>query len=328
MMLGPSYLSLYYSGELKIRADRLKARLTSCDICPRNCHVNRMEGETGICLSAYQPLVASFCDHHGEEPPISGTHGSGTIFFANCNLRCVFCQNYQVSQNPRVRLKNVVSIEKLAEIMLYLQNTLDCHNINLVSPGHFVPQIVEALLLAIPRGLNIPLVYNTNAYDAVETLRELDDIIDIYLPDIKYATNQTAIRYSHAPDYAAISRASIKEMHHQVGNFKLDDQGIATKGLIIRHLILPNGIAGSEEVLRWIRSELGSEVTISLMSQYQPVFKAGSYPEINRPITHQEYKHVLGVARELGLENVWAQGTSSPDNYLPDFEKEGHPFVG
>jgi putative pyruvate formate lyase activating enzyme len=184
--VNPSYISLYESGELEKRSKRLNERLASCDICPRECHINRLEGETGFCHSGALPIVSSYCDHHGEEPALSGDKGSGTIFFANCNLRCLFCQNHQISQEWQKQKSNEITCNQLAQHMLYLQNELGCHNINLVSPSHFVPQIIEALLSAIPQGLHIPLVYNTNGYDSLETIKELDGVIDIYLPDFKY----------------------------------------------------------------------------------------------------------------------------------------------
>jgi putative pyruvate formate lyase activating enzyme len=311
--------------ELQARASRLTARLASCDICPRKCGVNRLEGESGFCHSGALPIVASYCAHNGEEPAISGTRGSGTIFFANCNLRCVFCQNYQISQNWRKQKANEVSIEKLAEYMLDLQ-AQGCHNINLVSPSHFVPQIVAALAMAVPKGLTLPLVYNTNAYDSIETLLELNGIIDIYLPDIKYANDKKAVRYSSAPNYSAISRQAIKEMFRQTGELLLDENEVAQRGVIVRHLILPENIAGSNEALNWLAQEVSPEVTISLMSQYHPTHHAARFPEIARHISQAEYDEVMRALEESGLENGWVQGMDAPQNYLPDFEKEGHPF--
>lgn len=325
--LEPSYLSLYNSGKLRERVEELEASLSCCKLCPRNCGVDRTQGELGFCLSGYLPLVASFCDHHGEEPPISGIRGSGTFFFANCDLRCVFCQNYEISQNPKAQEKNAVTIEELGEIMLYLQNSLGCHNINLVTPSHFIPQIARALLLAIPRGLRIPLVYNTNGYDSLTTLSKIDGIIDIYLPDMKYASDQAAQRLSRAPNYVDIARASIKEMHRQVGKLMLNDKGVALRGLLVRHLILPHNMSQSEEVLRWLAKEFGPEVNLSLMAQYKPLFKAKYYPEIDHRISREEYKAVLRLARELGFKNLWVQGTDSPDIYLPHFDDKEHPFT-
>jgi putative pyruvate formate lyase activating enzyme len=320
----PSYLSLS-PDELTRRARRLTTRLASCDICPRQCGVNRLKGETGFCNSGALPIVSSYCSHHGEEPAISGIRGSGTIFFGNCNLRCVFCQNYQISQEPSRQKANEVSIEQLAGYMLELQ-AQGCHNINLVSPTHFAPQILQALALAAPKGLNIPLVYNTNAYDSLETLNVFDGIIDIYLPDIKYARDEQAVKYSQAPGYASTARQAIKEMFRQVGQLKMDEDEIATGGLIVRHLILPGGIAGTEESLDWLSRELSPEITISLMSQYHPVHRAAEYPELNRHITEVEYLAAMQALEDAGLENGWAQDMEAPENYLPDFERQGHPF--
>ncbi len=311
--------------ELQKRAVRLNARLSLCDICPRKCGVNRLVGERSYCHSAGSPIVASYCVHRGEEPAISGTRGSGTIFLGNCNLRCVFCQNYQISQDWQKQEANAVSIEKLADIMLELQSR-DCHNINLVSPSHFVPQIVSALALAVPRGLNLPLVYNTNAYDNVETLRELDGIIDIYLPDIKYSDDEKAVLYSSASDYTATCREAIKEMWKQVGALVVDEDEVARRGTIMRHLILPNNIAGSRESLNWLSEEVSNDVTVSMMSQYQPMYRASLFPEISRTITTEEYDEAMRAFEYSGIENGWAQEPDAPETYIPDFGKEGHPF--
>jgi len=322
----PSYLSLYETGELEKRAQRLNSRLASCDICPRKCGVNRLEGETKFCHSGSLPIVASYCDHHGEEPVLSGTRGSGTIFFGNCNLRCIYCQNHQISQNYLYQKKNEVSTQRLAEMMLYLQERLGCHNINLVSPSHFVPQIIEALLYAIPSGLNVPLVYNTNSYDSLETIKELDGVIDIYLPDLKYSDDNIAKALSQAPEYVRHSRDAIKEMWRQVGGLKADEAGIAISGVIVRHLILPEGLAGSRDSLSWLAKEVSTRITISAMSQYHPQHKAYNHPKLSRGITSAEYSEVLEIMDELGLENGWRQGKGAEKIYLPDFERKGHPF--
>ncbi len=323
----PNYLSLYQSGELEKRAGDLWARLASCDICPRECRVNRLKGELGFCHSGYQPIVASFCDHHGEEPVLSGSRGSGAIFFGNCNLRCVYCQNHQISQDWQRQKANETDCSTLAKHMLYLQDELDCHNINFVSPSHFVPQIVRALLEAIPMGLKIPLVYNTNSYDSIRTLKELDGIIDIYLPDLKYASDTWAYKLSEVPDYVNNARKAIKEMHRQVGDLVFDGSGIAQRGLIVRHLILPNGLAGSRESLTWLAKELSTKVTVSLMSQYHPTHRAHQFPLLSRHISTSEYEEALRVMEEVGLAEGWAQDMASHKHYLPDFEREGHPFL-
>jgi len=311
--------------ELRSRAARLTARLSACDICPRKCGSNRLQGEFGYCRSGALPVVSSYCLHYGEEPVLSGTQGSGTIFFANCNLRCVFCQNYQISQNPYRQKEHVVSIKRLADIMLELQSQ-GCHNINLVSPTHFAPQILQALAIAVPEGLKVPLVYNTNAYDSIDTLMELDGVVDIYLPDIKYASNEMSNKYSTVPNYVKTAREAIKEMFRQAGELKADEDNIAQKGVIVRHLILPNGIAGGHESLLWLAHDVSPAITVSIMSQYHPMHNAARFPEINRRITPAEYNTVTESLEEAGLENGWVQGMESADNYLPDFEKEGHPF--
>ncbi|MFH1381749.1 MAG: radical SAM protein [Chloroflexota bacterium] len=325
-MFEPGYLALYQSGELKRRAEALEARLAACDICPRRCGIDRLKGKRKFCHSAYLPIVSSVCAHHGEEPVLSGTGGSGTIFLGNCNMRCLYCQNYQISQDPAGQQSHEVAIHALAERMLYLQNELGCHNINFVSPSHFVPQIVKAVLEAVPMGLRLPLVYNTGGYDAIETIRALDGIIDIYLPDLRYASNQWARKLSQAPDYVEHARAAIKEMYRQVGDLKVDDEGIAQRGLIVRHLILPERMAGSEESLAWLADEVSPQVTVSIMSQYYPAHRASRVPVLTRKISRSEYQEVVALVERLGLENGWLQEMAAAANYLPDFERNGHPF--
>jgi putative pyruvate formate lyase activating enzyme len=317
---------MYWLGELERRAEALEARLSSCDICPRECGVNRWEGERGFCHSARRPIVASVCTHHGEEPALSGSRGSGAVFFGNCNMRCVYCQNYQISQNYKHQRSKEVEPSVLAEHMLFLQNELGCHNINLVSPSHFVPQIVRAVLEAVPRGLRLPLVYNTSSYDSVATLRELDGIISIYLADLRYASNKWGKRFSKAPDYVERARAAIKEMYRQVGNLIVDEENIAQRGLMVRHLILPNGIAGSRDSLSWLVREVSPQVTVSLMSQYFPAHLAPRIPLLSRTITSEEYDEVGELVEELGIENGWMQGMDASKNYLPDFSGEGALF--
>ena len=324
-MYEPSYRSLYDSGELARRADTLKTRLASCDICPRTCHINRYEAKNGYCRSGNRISVSSYCDHHGEEPALSGTRGSGTIFFHSCNLACIYCQNYQISQGEDRSAKEIDS-RGLAEIMLSLQDEYGCHNINFVSPSHFAAQIVDALCHAVPMGLKIPLVYNTNAYDSLATLKLLDGVIDIYLPDIKYASDKWAVKFSQAKNYVLISRAAIKEMYKQVGNLQLDALGVAQRGLIVRHLILPENLAGSSDSLRWLAQNLSKEVTVSIMAQYHPCHKAYAEPLLSRKITGREYRDVIELVEQLDIENGWLQQMESSDLYLPDFNREGHPF--
>ena len=321
----PGYISLYRSGELAQRARELEARLASCNICPRECEVNRLEGETGFCHSAYRPIVSSVCAHHGEEPVLSGSRGSGTVFFGSCNMRCVYCQNHQISQDHRVQRHRETDSHVLAERLLYLQDELGCHNINFVSPSHFVPQMVQAVLEAVPVGLRLPLVYNTSSYDSVETLRELDGIVGVYLADLRYASNKWGRKLSRVSDYVERSRAAIKEMYRQVGNLKVDSDGIAQKGLIVRHLILPNGLAGSEESLDWLVHEISPEVTVSIMSQYFPAHRALRYPVLARKILPEEYAEVTELINRLGIVNGWVQEMDSAESYVPDFSDE-EPF--
>jgi putative pyruvate formate lyase activating enzyme len=321
----PEYIALYRSGELERRVARLESRLAECDICPRECGVKRLEGKLGSCHTGSLPIVASYCAHHGEEPVLSGSRGSGTIFFGNCNMRCVYCQNHQISQEPEAQRRNEVSTHVLAERMLYLQNELHCHNINLVTPSHLVPQIARAVLEAVPLGLRLPLVYNTSSYDSVKTLQELDGIISIYLADLRYASNEMGRKYSRVRDYVVHSRAAIKEMQRQVGDLVVDGDDIAQKGLIIRHLILPHRIAGSKESLKWLVREVSPKVAVSIMSQYYPAHRAYRYKELSRKISPEEYQEVVSLAERLGIENGWIQGMASPESYLPDFAADD-PF--
>ena len=266
--------------------------------------MNRLKDDKlGFCRSGLNPLVSSVSPHHGEEPPISGAKGSGTIFFTNCNLRCVYCQNYPISQmgNGAERTPG-----ELACQMLWLQEQ-GCHNLNLVTPTHYVPQILKALGIALERGFNLPIVYNTSGYDSVETLRLLDGIVDIYLPDMRYGDDRAAIAYSAAPHYVEINQAAISEMYRQVGNLVTDDQGIATKGLIIRHLVLPGGFSGTQTVMKFLAKVISQDVFISLMSQYFPAYKVGEHPEINRRITEQEYDQAYDIKITYGLKNGWVQ---------------------
>lgn len=319
------YHSLYKSGELRERAEKLNGRLAECDICPRACGVNRKQGNGGYCRSGKLAAVSSRCAHQGEEPALSGTRGSGTIFFGSCNLRCIYCQNSQISQGPSGLFKCVDS-RGLADMMLYLQEELHCHNINLVSPTHYVPQIVEALCEAVPLGLNIPIVYNTNGYDCVETLAMLDGIIDIYLPDIKYAEDKWAARFSGSKQYVKYSRLAIAEMYRQVGKLETDSEGVAIRGLIVRHLILPNRLSGSADSLKWIAQALSRDVTLSIMAQYYPCHNAGNEPLLSRRITPGEYSEVVEIMEGLGMGNGWLQQLDSAEHYLPDFHRDGHPF--
>lgn len=318
------YLNLLETGELHGRSLLLEDALKNCSLCPRDCRVDRTKDEHGFCRSGYLPIVASYCAHFGEEPVLSGTRGSGTIFFGNCNMRCVFCQNHQISQPKRSLKQKEVSFERLADIMLELQS-MGCHNINLVSPSHFAAQIVKAVEIAALKGLRLPLVYNTNGYDSLQTLKHLDGVIAIYLPDIKYSNEEYSKNYSKATNYVKHSRAAIVEMKRQAGNLVVDNDGIAIRGLIIRHLVLPNDLSDSEETLKFISEETGPETYISTMSQYFPAHKAEKHPLLSRPLREREYEKVLEWLDRFGLENGWVQDYSSRDYYCPDFERE-QPF--
>ena len=302
-----SYRDLYRTGELKSRVHLLNKKLESCSVCPRRCGVNRLEDKEGYCKTGRRPLVCSYCAHFGEESPISGDRGSGTIFFGQCNLRCVFCQNADISQIPAGRERYAISVNQLARIMLQLQDVRQCHNINFVSPGHFVPQIAAAVYQAVPAGLHIPLVYNSNGYDDMETLQLLDGIIDVYMPDLKYADPVIAAKYSAVRDYPHYAHTALKEMFRQVGLLQMDDQGVAMRGLLIRHLVLPDNIAGTTKVLEWVKNELSIEVTISLMAQYHPCHYANKIPKLNRVITQKEYSTALRFAYEQDFKNILYQ---------------------
>ncbi len=301
--MSPNYLKLYQDGRLKRRIEEGYHLLESCRLCPRNCGVNRLKEEKGFCKSGKNPVIASWNSHFGEEPPISGYRGSGTIFFTHCTLSCSFCQNYPISQLGE---GNEESVNSLSSLMLSLQNK-GCHNINLVTPTHFVPQILKAVLLAIPKGLEIPLVYNTSGYEALKTLKLLDGVIDIYLPDFKYGSDEQGKIYSAVPDYFSKTKLALKEMHRQVGDLQMDKEGIAKKGLLIRHLVLPNSLAKSETVLKFIAEKISKNTYISIMAQYFPANRALRIPELNRRITREEYAKVLAFANSLGLNNVLQQ---------------------
>jgi len=298
-----SYIELYENGFLRKRKEELDKLLQDCHLCPRICRVNRWEDEKGFCGAGRRAVVSSYNLHFGEEPPISGYRGSGTIFFTHCNLRCCFCQNYPISQ-----LGNGQEIEagELARMMVRLQK-LGAHNINFVTPTHFVPQIVEALELAIKEGLKIPLVYNSGGYDSLETLELLDGVIDIYMPDAKYSDPESARKYSRAADYFEVNRKALLEMHRQVGDLKMDKEGIATRGLLVRHLVLPEDIAGSRKVLEFIAKNISRDTYMSIMAQYHPAHLAFEFPELSRRISKKEYDAVLKIANGLGLERGWRQ---------------------
>jgi putative pyruvate formate lyase activating enzyme len=293
----PSYLNLSKK-ELTRRVEELFKILENCQICPRKCRVNRLKGEKGICNLGFLPKISSFHPHFGEERVLVGQAGSGTIFFTFCNLKCVYCQNYEISQFGQ---GEEISFDRLAEIMLNLQN-LGCHNINLVTPTPQVPAILKALSLAIDKGLKIPLVYNSNAYDSVRVLKLLDKIVDIYLPDFKYSDDKVAEKYSKVKNYFATAKEAIKEMYRQVGNLILDEKGIAKKGLLVRHLVLPNNLAGSEKIFQFLAKEISPEIFLNIMDQYQPYYKAFQFLELNRSINQKEYLLALETAKKAGLK--------------------------
>lgn len=293
----PMYLETLTPIELKERSEKLNEMLKECRLCPNECLADRVNGETGDCHSTDEVKISSYGPHYGEEPPLTGTLGSGTIFFTNCNLACQFCQNYDISQLGR---GTSVSIDELARIMIGLQNS-GCHNINFVTPTHFTPQIVDALIVAIDKGLQLPLVYNCGGYESIETLKLLEGIIDIYMPDIKYSKNETALKYSHIKNYWDVVRLAVKEMHRQVGNLKISKRGIAQRGLLIRHLILPNNISGSKEVIDFIAGEISNDTYLNLMDQYYPSYKADNYKELNRRISREEYYEIIDYAKKYEM---------------------------
>lgn len=297
----PSYLNLSQK-ELNFKIEKLFKILKNCEICPRKCHVNRLKGERGYCQLGFLPKISAFHPHFGEESPLVGKYGSGTIFLTSCNLSCVYCQNYEISQ---LRMGKEVSFERLAEIMIELQK-IGCHNINFVTPTPQVPQIVKSLSIAIEKGLKIPLVYNTSSYDSIEVLKILDGIFDIYLPDTKYSDNTAALKYSNAPRYFEIMKEAIKEMHRQVGDLIVNEKGIAVKGLIVRHLVLPNDLAGSEKIFEFLAKEISKNTFLNIMSQYWPAWKAYYYPELSRAITKEEFKKTIVLARKFGLKRICA----------------------
>lgn len=297
----PLYIQLYKSGKLAERVEKLQAMYENCILCPRYCRVDRTKGQVGKCRATDRVKVSSAFPHFGEEAPLVGTKGSGTIFFSNCGLRCIYCQNYNISIEG---LGEEISDRTLAKIMVDIQKR-GCHNINLVTPTHYVPSIVRALSMAIPMGLRIPLVYNTGGYDKPETIQLLDGIIDIYLPDFKYSSPDIAARYSSdAYNYPYYARLVLKEIYRQVGDLVTDGRGIARRGLILRHLILPNRLSGTEEVLKFVAENLSKTTYINLMRQYRPEYRASEYKELNRRITSSEYTEALGWARKFGLNRL------------------------
>jgi putative pyruvate formate lyase activating enzyme len=296
----PGYLRLHQNGELSKRIEALWKKLECCDICPHKCSVNRLKDEKGICKIGRKAKVSSFGPHFGEESPLVGRHGSGTIFLTHCNLYCIFCQNYDISHLGEGYL---VDEEGIAEMMLSLQN-MRCHNINFVTPTHVIPQIVKALSFAIEKGLTVPLVYNSGGYDSVSTLKLLEGIFDIYMPDFKYSDDKIAQRYCNASDYSQVAKQAIKAMHQLVGDLILDEKGIARRGLIIRHLILPEDLAGTYEVMKFIAEEISKNSYVNLMDQYRPCYKANDFPPLDRRMTQEEFVQAIKIAHNLGIKRL------------------------
>lgn len=286
--------------ELGEKTKQAVAMLADCAVCAQECRVNRLKGELGVCRGGRRAAVSSYCPHFGEEAPLVGTRGSGTIFFTHCNLHCRFCQNCEISQNGE---GDEVSVSDLAEMMLHLQKG-GCHNINLVSPSHFVPQFLEALLVAKGMGLEIPIVYNTGGYDSLETLDILDGVVDIYMPDIKFGDDETGRKYSNAPGYFTVAKQAVKKMHGQVGDLVIDQRGIAVRGLLVRHLVLPENLAHTEKVMEFLAGEISVNTYVNVMAQYYPVHKAFDYPELNRRITGKEYREAIKAAKQAGLTRL------------------------
>ncbi len=298
--------------------------LERCELCPRRCRVNRLKGERGYCGVGDEVLIAHYGPHYGEEPPLSGTNGSGNIFFSSCNLRCLFCQNYQISHE---RIGRAFPVKELTEIFFQLQRA-GCHNINLVSPTPYAPLIALAVSEAKRQGIGIPFVYNTNAYECVETLELLDGLVDVYLPDFKYWSPKIAARFSDAPlvqGYPHFARLSITEMKRQVGDLAIQG-GLAAKGLLIRHLVLPGGLAGSENIIGWIRENLGAGTYMSLMSQYYPLHDVHAYPLLQRRVRQDEYDRLIRLLLDKGFQNVFIQELDSAPLFVPDFRKP-EPFT-
>ena len=305
-----SYLN-FSKKEINLRIEKLFKNLENCQICPRKCRINRLKDRKGFCKLGKLPMVSSYHSHFGEESVLVGSRGSGTIFFTSCNLSCIYCQNYEISQ---LKIGEEVSFERLAEIMIELQNR-GCYNINLVTPTCQIPQIIKSLSIAIEGGLKLPLVYNTNAYDSVKTLKLLEGIVDIYMPDAKYSDNEIALKYSNTlhpvrcslsnrAGYFEIMKAAIKEMHRQIGDLIINEEGIAIKGLLVRHLVLPNNLAGTKEIVEFLAKEISKNTFINIMDQYWPYWRAGEFSELSRRITKEEYFEAIKFAKKAGLKRL------------------------
>jgi putative pyruvate formate lyase activating enzyme len=329
-MYEPGYVGLLESGELVERVKKLYALLASCTVCPRDCGNDRLKNVLASCASGLHPVVSSYTPHFGEEPVLSGRRGAGNVFFGNCNLRCVYCQNWQISQDWATQRTNEVTVERLAEMLLELQRR-GCHNIGFVSPTHYAPQMAKAILLAARAGLRLPIVYNTNAYDSVGVLRLLDGIVDVYLPDFKYADSSAGWLYSKVPDYPERAREALVEMYRQKGSSLVyGEDGLLKSGLLVRMLVLPNGVAGVGESLAWIAETLSPRVAISLMAQYYPIHRAANdarYAALSREIKAGEWEEALSALEANGLENGFRQELETANRYYrPDFTDREIPF--
>jgi putative pyruvate formate lyase activating enzyme len=295
-----SYINLYRNGELALRAQTALSLMAACVLCPRRCGVNRLQGELGYCRTGRKARIASYNAHFGEESPLVGLNGSGTIFVSSCNLLCTFCQNYEISHMGEGA---EVEPEQLAAMMLALAEK-GCHNINFVTPSHVVPQLLEGLVLAVENGLSVPLVYNSGGYDLVDTLKLLDGVFDIYMPDFKFWDNEVAHRFCDTPDYADVAKEALLEMHRQVGDLVVDREGIAIKGLLVRHLVMPNGLAGTEDVMTFLAREISPDTYVNVMDQYRPCGFAPKDETINRRLTAQEFQEAVASARRAGLRRL------------------------
>ncbi len=299
-IFAPAYLKTYKEGLFPDIAQKAHHMLLACTVCPRECGVNRTQDEKGFCEAGYLPEMSSYSPHFGEESPLVGRHGSGTIFLTHCNLGCLFCQNYSISHRGEGKK---ISIQTLAKVMVELQN-LGCHNINFVSPTHFVPQILKALPQAIEMGLSVPLVYNTGGYDSVQTIRLLDGIFDIYMPDFKFSQGEVSQKYSQAPDYPIAAKRALKEMYRQVGDFQIDEHGIAFRGLLVRHLVLPGGLAGTKDVMRFLATEISKNTYVNIMDQYYPCGNIPLRSPLRRRITPREYNQSIAAAKKEGIARL------------------------
>ena len=297
MTLIPSYVRLFEKRELHERIRLLREFLEKCRLCPRECGVNRLNGEVGVCQAGLELKISSAFPHFGEEPPLVGFHGSGTIFLTHCNLRCIFCQNYDISHLGN---GEPITSSDMARVMVRLQE-MGCHNINFVTPTHYAPQIVASLPEAIEKGLRLPIVYNCSGYESVEMIRLLEGVVDIYMPDVKYLDSNASRKFSNAPDYPEVVKGVLREMHRQVGDLTVDSKGIAERGLLIRHLVMPNGMASSESVLKFIAEEISVHSYVNIMDQYRPEYHACEHVPINRRITHKEYLEAIQIAKRHRL---------------------------